>query len=320
MTTRNKIFHYEKIFNFSGFLYILIQPELIEILLAIFIVLLVGITIYQTLLFRSQKKLILKQNEILNSRIVKIERDNTHLNSEFTKLLQKNNLNEKLITMMSHDLRSPLCCLQNMTSIFNYYIRKNDLIGLVKTSSEIDLTVRNLNNMLDNLLNWYMNDTNNLTNNPSYINVAELFNKCLEDNETFAKTRQINFIPRIDKDLHVYADFNLVHDVLRNIINNSVRYSPVCSSVEIDVTRIEKVAFIKITDYGHGIPDQVINSIEQGNVYKPLTKSGKEKGIGLGLYISKKFINKSNGTLTLRNRVPCGTEVSITLPTCNELN
>ena len=227
---------------------------------------------------------------------------------------------KNLSRLFRNDLRSPMSALLNTSHIFKYYINKNDFKNLLKASTEIDLTIRNINNMLDNLLHWHLSNTGKIVNHPMLLNLCDVFDNCIELYSEYAKSKsiEINYKPP-DKVL-VFADLNMVQESVKNILCNAIKYSMNNSSIYISISKSGNNAEIEICDEGIGIPDQIIKSLDKDIRFNPVIGTKGEKGFGLGLSVSKKFISECGGSISLSSKKPEGTNVSIHLPLAENVN
>ena len=312
---QNKLYSYT-ISYFAFFAY----PDFNFILLLSLILVIIFLIVHILKLYTNQKKILISQNKLLNQRIVNIERDYQKLRSDFNQHVKQNLFNEKLISFISHDLRSPMSALLNTSHIFKYYIGKNDFRNLLKASTEIDLTIRNINNMLDNLLHWHLSNTGKIANRPSLINLCEVFDNCTELYEEYARSKSIDFTYGVRDEAYVYADFTMVLESVKNVLCNAIKYSPNYSSIYISISKLENYAKIEIRDEGIGISEHVIESLERDVRFKPVNGTKGEKGFGLGLSVSKKFINECGGSISLSSIKSEGTNVNIMLPLAEKIN
>lgn len=234
-------------------------------------------------------------------------------------LEKANDIKKKLISIISHDLRTPLSNLVNLIYLFeNRIISQEETFSII---NDLKLGVNVSINLMDNLLTWSFAQSNNESIFideflPSYI-VDEQFN-LLRPNANF---KNINLQNSITKETTIYADYKMLEFVVRNLVANAIKFS---ENSNIDVyyesesiienNQIFKYDVICIKDYGVGMPDKVKENLFDWNNKVTTIGTNKEKGTGLGLLISKEFVEKMNGKLEFESELGKGTTFKIKLP------
>ncbi len=117
--------------------------------------------------------------------------------------------------------------------------------------------------------------------------------------------------PDIDQHVHATAEFRRVLQILLNLVNNAIRYSPDGSKVRIDIATLDGTACITVSDQGDGIDDEAKEKVFEK--FERLGRSG-DGGSGLGLYISRRLANAMDGALVVSNTAEGGACFALTLP------
>ena len=119
----------------------------------------------------------------------------------------------------------------------------------------------------------------------------------------------------IEPDLQFIAEADMLQLVVRNLINNAIKFSNLGGEITIKAYRKELEGVISVTDNGIGIALQ-----KQKDVFSSRLKSeygtNKEKGTGLGLYLCKELIELQNGKIWFTSQPGVGSEFFISLPAC----
>src|SRR5690606_912094 len=112
-----------------------------------------------------------------------------------------------------------------------------------------------------------------------------------------AARKNIFLRKQVDGSLNVWADQNQLHVVLRNLIHNAIKFSPVNESVEIRATADGHYCHVTVKDSGVGMTEEEIEAITGPG--HPFSKSGteQEKGTGLGMLLCKEFIARNDGQM-----------------------
>jgi two-component system sensor histidine kinase KdpD len=107
-------------------------------------------------------------------------------------------------------------------------------------------------------------------------------------------------------------DFALFGQVLVNVIDNAIKYSPKDASINIDVTEDDRLVYVKISDRGIGIPEEDLTKVF--DKFYRVSRPESVNGTGLGLAICKGIIEALHGTIKADNRPGGGTVIIIALP------
>ena len=205
------------------------------------------------------------------------------------KLQSINNTKEKLFTIISHDLRSPLV---SITSIVN------ESITTEKDKTKIQREVNRIMLLLDNLLYWSARQTGEIKANPTIIDVHEILEHSLGLVAHMATVKNIQIHYAGDNDAFAFADEDMVSIAIRNILTNAVKYTPRNGEVYVDILESESMCEVRIKDTGPG--------------FKPARK--KKLSTGLGLPISRNLLKLNNAKLQIKSITSKGTVVTILLP------
>lgn len=218
----------------------------------------------------------------------------------------------KFFAIIAHDLRSPLSSVINFLDLLKEEQEPNN-----QTTQIIDAlgdSSKNSLSLLDNLLKWSKVQTGKIHYNPEKIDLLTIVKDQVKIQKEYALKKNINVVIEASTDSKVTADKNMVATVIRNLLSNAIKYSHTKSIIVIELNKIDGFISFSIEDNGIGIPKEYLNSLF--DVTKITTQKGtsKEKGSGLGLILSKQFIEIHNGVFTIESTQHKGTIASFTLP------
>ena len=198
-------------------------------------------------------------------------------------LKESNETRDRLFSIISHDLRGSVSSIKVLS----------------KSANNID-KIRNASNALllefDSLLHWSAKHLDNLEYNPKIIDVNEKIDEILSLSSFQSNLKQITIEVCFTKELIVYADENMFKVILRNIINNAIKYSKSGGNIIITAVEEDKVLSLSIIDSGFGFKHNYTN-----------------KGLGLGLELCKDFAHINNGELIIQSS-KTGSEIIVELP------
>ncbi len=265
--------------------------------------------IYLIIFVRSQT--LIQQQNILKE---EVELRTVQIQNQKEELERINNTKDKLFSILAHDLKSPLITLKNISGKINFLIQKNQHQRILEIGKTIEDKVSNLSVFLDNLLNWSLQQRGHLSYNPKELELSVLTEDILlmYDDQIKEKNLQVN--NKIDKGSICFADNNSIHAVIRNLISNSIKYSPQGEVITLDFKSNEIHNIYSISDNGLGIDQEILKSIYRDENIQSLKGTMGESGTGLGLVISKELIELNQGYLKFISSENSGTTVEVYLP------
>lgn len=236
------------------------------------------------------------------------------LGEQSAKLAEVVATNSKFLAIIAHDLRSPMTLIISVLellreSYFEYNLKDVEkYIRMATKSANGTLT------LLDNLLSWTFAQNKTAFSNPVKINLFKLVQDEIGNSADTATHKLIQINQAIPENLNIDADVQMVKTILRNLINNAIKFSYIGG--EITVYASESVPFVEITVEDHGIG---ISGKDQRELFKNTdihsTKgTNNEFGTGLGLIICKEFVEKHGGTIRVESEPAAGTRIKFTLP------
>lgn len=244
-----------------------------------------------------------KANKSLNEK-------NGIINDQNHSLEKINADKDRLFSIISHDLRGPASTIQALMKAFSEKrIPLQDfetlLPGIVKNTN-------NLSNTLDNLLTWSMSK-NGIQLVPEQLNINKSIQENLalvEEQMSLKKITTQNNCPDFD----VFADKNHLDVILRNLLNNAIKFSYPNAIIEIDGFDHGDKIEIRILDHGLGMSSDQLQKINNNEVFKSATGTSGEKGSGLGLQLVKDFVEKNGGRFYIESKEKLGTTMCFTIP------
>lgn len=227
-------------------------------------------------------------------------------------------LKDDFLSHVSHELRSPLTVVHQFVSIL-----LDGLGGSINANQKeyLEITLRNVNqlkSMIDDLLEASRAETCKLTVKQSAISVADLLDQTIRSFRATAAARDISLQTHIPENLPpVYADSTRVCQVLTNLLDNAVKFSPSKSSITIRAQILDEdphSVCISVADCGCGIEPQESERIFERLYQVKNSLQAARQGLGLGLYICKELINLQGGRIWNDRTRLGGCTISFSLP------
>jgi signal transduction histidine kinase len=274
----------------------------------------IGIFLYKNI----RQKQEVNRQLIFQREQIKIQNNQlAHLNHEI--LLQKEELvklnafKNKLFSIISHDLRNPLASLKGAILLF-----KTNIL----TPSEQDNLIDKLSNdlqsssyLLDNLLNWTQSQMQGLKVKSQKLVLYDLVKENIALLASQAALKSIYLENHVSENIVAFADLEMTKTVIRNLLHNAIKYSfpqgIVNTSAYID--KEQRRVVVSIKDNGRGMNQEEMNRLFSETHF---SKHGtaNEKGSGLGLLLSKEFVEKNGGELWVESIENKGSTFIFSLP------
>lgn len=229
-------------------------------------------------------------------------------------LRQMNASKDKLVSIISHDLKSPFQGLMGLTEILHreaYTISRDDIHEFTEKINE---SARYLVDLLGNLLDWYMLERTLKSYSPGRIILEELVRKTLSLFSATLTSKSINVHNRLTGSEVIWADSKMIETIIRNLVSNAVKFTPENGEIRITAEERDKEVILSITDTGIGMSEEIRQSLFQIDTTATRPGTHQEKGTGLGLIICKQLAEANNGTLRINSKPDEGTTVSIIFP------
>lgn len=278
----------------------------------VLILILILILIFTLYLGKESKKrkrisqLLIKQNKKITEQRSEIEIQNKEL-------VESNKTKDRLFQIIAHDLRSPLVSIDSITQLIPYWVEEQDYESLKKLSTTLELSVNNVLSLIDNLLNWALNQQGKFPYKPENLRLKENIHEAIEIYRSIAKMKNIELKFASSKDVMVFADKNMLCSVMRNLLNNAVKFTPDKGEIVVGIDSNQQFAKVWVKDSGIGIPKEKSKMVfELANAQGKGTKG--ETGNGLGLFFCKEFVMMNNGDIFIESEKGKGTTITFTLP------
>ena len=224
-----------------------------------------------------------------------------------------NKLKSDLLATVSHELRTPLAAIKGYaTMILDYYARFSAAETKMYIES-IDNAADRLAKLIDNFLDTSRMDAGLLILEKTRANIAGLIKEAIEEATLLARNHHI--VTQIVKSLpRVYIDTKRIRQVLDNLIDNALKYSPAGTEIVISVKKNGQELVIGVADQGRGIPpDELTRIFERMYRIEQRLTSGAS-GIGLGLHVCRQLVEAHGGRIWAESTLGKGTTIQFTLP------
>lgn len=230
------------------------------------------------------------------------------------KLIQLNKAKDKFYALIAHDLRNPFNSLLNLSLFLRKSIENGDTEKSLRLADAFNISAQNGYALLQNLLDWAKIQQGVMLFNP----VCCFYNELIENELCFileqAKQKKISIQTEIEDSLTIYADDNMLRTILRNMLNNAIKYSYENKSIVIKVYKDGFFIKTSVIDTGIGIQHDDIASIFSSSINIQKTGTNNERGTGFGLKLCKELVAMHNGEVGVESILGEGSAFWFTIP------
>ncbi len=292
------------------------QFQLYLLYLAIGALLIVTILAYFIYLSQQKEKkakeLITIQKEEIAQQKEEINQQRDFLAHQAQELEMANHTKDKLFAILGHDLRSPIGSLEGTLSLMNEGLVSYD--EFQDFMPQFHKNVKNMQNTLENLLQWSISQMQGMTATPVPIQLLELIEEKVQLFTEVAKAKNIRFSIEALPTLTVWADLNHVRLLLRNLINNAIKFTPNNGRIQILTYPQDKHVVVDVTDTGVGMSAEQVGKLFSKNQSFTSYGTNGEKGTGLGLQLCAEIVAKNGGTIAVSSEQGKGSTFSFSFP------
>lgn len=274
------------------------------------ILVLLGVAFGLFLIARKRKAL----NKLLAEKNKQIELQHEELSQKNKDLVELNKTKDQFFSIVAHDLKNPFVTLLGYSNILREDFKELTKDEKLEYIYEIKNTTKKTNALLENLLDWSASQTGKIEYTPANMNLREMVESVSGLLESQAKNKNIRILNNVEDTARAYADWHMIEVVLRNLLTNAIKFSKETTSVEIDAESRDEEMVISVQDFGMGMDENSRKNLFDINNNSSQKGTKSEKGIGLGLTISKEFVEKNEGSIWVESKINEGSVFYISLP------
>lgn len=225
-----------------------------------------------------------------------------------------NQMNEdkmQLFSIISHDLQTPLASIDNYVRLIGNPMLEDEQRREIE--SRLRYSLIGAQDMLSNLLAWSQTQLEGIKPRISKFHLLEVLTPTIELQQQAAIQKGILLVTEIDRNLVLESDMDMVKLVVRNLIDNAIKYTPAFGYIKIAASQYREKCRIQVIDNGPGVPESERRKIFESGVMAS-TKDVKQKGVGLGLHLCQTFVHQLGGQIGYENNQPEGSIFYIVFP------
>ena len=231
------------------------------------------------------------------------------LNGMWLRLAKAMKERESFVASASHDIRTPLSALQGQIDVLltEPSLDSNAKESLRRMQKEVRRLIRLANNLLLNA---------QLESKPKFIHRQVNLRGLLEEivGELAALAQGLDLTLLASDDVVVSGDYDLLKQMIMNVVDNALKYTPKGGQVELALRQEDGWAVMEVSDSGMGIPQEHLPHVMEPFYRVNASKRSPEAGAGLGLAIVKQIVELHDGQIEIHSQEGIGTRVKVRLP------
>lgn len=235
---------------------------------------------------------------------------------EQAKALERDNvLKNRLLSIIGHDLRSPLSAVKmQLDFIIRGIINPRDDEFIDTTVHSLAATTDEAFNLLDNLLSWAKSESGVLSVIEEKLDIKEIVERNIRLVQLALTAKEIELKIEVPEDAYVLTDLNMFKMVLRNLLSNAIKFTPKEGRITISAEPKDNTWVISVEDTGTGMSKDELVKVRDTKKHFSKTGTEEEAGTGLGLVLCQDFAKKIGGELVIESELGKGSCFSFDLP------
>ncbi len=247
-------------------------------------------------------------------RIKSIRSRNKWLKKKITERTEElrisNSTKDKLFSIIAHDLNNVAAGQVGLTDLLKQSIYDGDIETSKEYVAYLDQSSNQFVAMLQNLLHWARSQTGRIQYSAKWFNLQNVSQDVIRQEQAKAFNKEITLKSEIDDKIKLYADQDMISLVMRNLVNNALKFTNKGGVVRLSAKAMDEWVEITVTDNGLGMDEETVRKLMSDEDHITTKGTLNEKGTGLGYSLCHDFVQKNGGKLDVMSRKGEGTRIS----------
>lgn len=253
-------------------------------------------------------------NQTITSMHEEVQKQKNEILKKNEELLSLNNEKNNLISIVAHDLKSPLNQMRGLLSIIKVKIDKSDS-ETIACLEMIEKSATRLTALIAKILDVEAIESKDLNLVIERFNLVEILTLLVERYDLSAKEKSIRLVPEFNGEILVMADKVYTMQIFDNLISNAIKFSPINKSIFIRVHKDKDRVITEIKDEGPGLSSDDMKKLFGKYQKLSARPTANESSTGLGLSIVKKFVEAMHGQIWCESQFGDGASFFVALET-----
>ncbi len=256
---------------------------------------------------------------LIKERTLEIHHKNELLMHQTEKLVQINDAKTELYSNITHEFRTPITVILGMADTLKENVKDKKFKGAKKSLEMIRRNGKDLLHLVNEMLDLAKSESGNMELQLVQADVVPLVKYLSESFNSLAEVNQINLTVYSEiETLNMDFDGDKLTSIISNLLTNAIKFTPASGKISVHINEIFKnkkpYLNIKVKDNGIGIPDDELPNIFNRYYQAEAKSSRKIKGTGIGLALTKEFVDLMKGTIEVKSMLNKGTEFVVLIP------
>lgn len=221
---------------------------------------------------------------------------------------------DKFYSIVSHDIMNPFNALLGFSKILKDAVKEGDQKEIEECTEIVHQSADRISNLLQNLLVWSRVQNGKMQFQPIKLGIAQLVNEAMSIVAPIAKNKDIKLSWEVKDELQVTLDKNMIISVVQNLATNAIKFTQKGGEVNVSVFQENGMLNFLISDTGVGMTEEQLQKLFRLDKASSSRGTDDETGTGLGLIISKEFVEKHAGRIWAESTLGKGSRFCFQLP------
>jgi len=227
----------------------------------------------------------------------------------------------KFFSIISHDLRGPIYAAQQLSEIISekqYNVNEEEKASM---TDMLKASIKKVSSLLEDLLEWSKIQMERIEFKSEPLNLKTITNDAIDRYRTMIENKRLTIHNLVSDDCKVFGDPYMLSTILRNLINNAIKFTKEDKNIFISCNEKGFDFFeVVVRDEGIGMSKSVQEKLFRLGIKQSTKGTSQEVGTGLGLIIVKEFVDKQGGTIMVESKEGKGSIFTFTIPKSHEAN
>ena len=236
-------------------------------------------------------------------------------------IMQKNAALERLnankdffISILAHDLRSPFNSILGFLDLLSKDVRTLSIDDLESQINLVNYSAKTTYNLLEEILLWTLSQSGDLPFEPVESDLKILCDEIVVLLKPNAEYKNILISTIQDEDISVFVDTKMFKTIMRNLLSNAIKFTNRGGHISISAKQNHSALLVSVSDNGIGMSAETQSKVFDFSQMFTSEGTVKEKGIGLGMSLCKKFVEIHGGNIWVESELGKGSTFSFSLP------